>query len=277
MHQVTIEVADLMGISAEQRTETIPSGASRLLNRVQWGLSYLTQAACVMRPKRGIYTITDRGRGLRAAHPDLLGLAQLEQFPEYQEFKRRGQRHGPGANDAGDSADELTPFERISTAVDEIESAVARDLLDRIRTMPPEFLEKAVLRLLVAMGYGGSHGDAQHLGGSGDGGFDGVINQDRLGLERVYVQAKRYAADNVVGRPAVQGFVGALHGVGAAGGVFITTSRFSPDAEAFASGISPRVILIDGVKLGSLMLSYGVGVQATQQFTLVQVDEDFFE
>jgi restriction system protein len=143
--------------------------------------------------------------------------------------------------------------------------------------MEPEFLEKAVLRLLVAMGYGGSEGDAQHIGGPGDGGFDGVINQDRLGLERIYVQAKRYKSDNKVGRPDVQGFVGALHGMGAAGGVFITTSDFTPDAAAFARDIKPRVILINGQRLGALMVAHGIGVQATQLYRIVEVDEDFFE
>lgn len=127
------------------------------------------------------------------------------------------------------------------------------------------------------MGYGGTHGDGQHLGGSGDGGFDGVINQDPLGLGRIYVQAKRYAPDNVVGRPAVQGFLGALHAEGAAGGVFITTNRFSADAVAFTATVSPRIILIDGSRLGELLVSYRIGVQEKDVFRVVEVDEDFFE
>ena len=134
-----------------------------------------------------------------------------------------------------------------------------------------------MVQLLIAMGYGGTHGDGQHLGGSGDGGFDGVINQDPLGLGRIYVQAKRYAPDNVVGRPAVQGFLGALHAEGAAGGVFITTNRFSADAVAFTATVSPRIILIDGSRLGELLVSYRIGVQEKDVFRVVEVDEDFFE
>ena len=134
-----------------------------------------------------------------------------------------------------------------------------------------------MVQLLVAMGYGGSHGDGQHIGGSGDGGFDGVINQDPLGLGRIYVQAKRYAPDNIVGRPAVQGFLGALHAEGAAGGVFITTSRFSNEAVKFATSVSPRIILIDGPHLGELLVTYRVGVEEKDLFRVVEVDEDFFE
>ena len=134
-----------------------------------------------------------------------------------------------------------------------------------------------MLRLLVAMGYVGSDEAAVHLGGPGDGGFDGVINQDRLGIGRVYIQAKRYKADSTIGRPDVQGFLGALHHAGAVGGVFITTSRFSADAVDFARSITPRVILIDGARLGQLMVSYGIGVQERQMFRVVETDEDFFE
>jgi len=275
--EIVQRVADSMGIPEAQREETVPSGEKRLSNRIFWGITYLMQAGCLQRPRRGVYAITDRGRQLRASRPDTVTLADLEPFPEYQEFRKRTRKNSTSADGSNDLTTELTPLEQIAASVDEIESAIAQDLVERIRIMPPEFLEKAVLRLLVAMGYGGSEGDAQHLGGPGDGGFDGVINQDRLGLERIYVQAKRYAAGNTVGRPDVQGFVGALHGNGAAGGVFITTSRFSPDAVSFAKGINPRVILIDGARLGTLMIQYGVGVQETRAVKLVEVDEDFFE
>ena len=275
--EIVARVADAMQIAPELREETVPSGERRLNNRVFWGITYLKQAGCLDRPKRAVYVITQRGRDLRVSKPHAIGLADLEQFPEYQEFKQRSGTKASASAHAPVPATGFTPLEQIAAAVDEIESAVSQDLIDRIRTMPPEFLEKAVLRLLVAIGYGGSEGDAQHLGGPGDGGFDGVINQDKLGLERIYVQAKRYAAGNTVGRPDVQGFVGALHGNGAAGGVFITTSRFTPEAVNFARGINPRVILIDGERLGTLMIQYGIGVQETRSITLVEVDEDFFE
>lgn len=154
---------------------------------------------------------------------------------------------------------------------------VAADLLKRLREQDPSFLEQSVLDVLVAMGYGGTEQRATVLGGSGDGGVDGVIDQDPLGLERVYVQAKRYGKDNSVQRPDIQGFVGALHGVGANRGVFITTSRFSSGATEYAKGINTRVVLIDGQRLTELMIKYGVGVQQRQVFTVVEVDEDYFE
>jgi len=275
--QVTDAVADALDIPTALRLETIPSGQRRLQNRVNWALSYLSQAKCVERPSRGTYRLTDRGRQFRRENEARITLTDLRQFPEFVEFQSRSGARSSEGSKVGDQQSELTPQEQLAHAVQEVESTVAEELIARLREMPPEFLEKAVLKLLVAMGYGGSESDVQHIGGSGDGGFDGVINQDRLGLERIFVQAKRYAADNAVSRPAVQGFVGALQGIGAGGGVFITTSRFTPDAKSYGEGVKPRVILIDGARLGSLMIQYGVGVQAKETYVMVEVDEDFFE
>lgn len=278
--EVVVEVADLLELDDQQRTQTIPSGQRRFDNRLLWSLSYLHQAGAVERLRRGVYRITDRGLSLLVAHPGGFGVDELREFDEFRDFQSRS-KTAPGTASAVDSimmpGEADTPLEQVSAAVASLDSAVAAELIGRLLQQPPEFLEKAVLRLLVAMGYGGSDAAAQHLGGPGDGGFDGVINQDRLGLGRVYVQAKRYAADNIVGRPAAQGFVGALHHAGAAGGVFITTSRFSPDAIAFVGAITPRVILIDGARLGQLMVTYGVGVQERQVFRIVELDEDFFD
>jgi restriction system protein len=275
--EIVQTVADVLGLTAEQRVETIPSGQARLTNRVVWSLSYLSQARAVDRPRRGTYAITERGRDLLAAHPAGFGVERLREFEEFREFEARSKRATGQVDSRAPVVDDAAaPVEQIADSVARLDAAVAQELIERIRTQPPEFLERVVLRLLVAMGYGGS-GEVEHVGGPGDGGFDGVINQDALGLGRVYVQAKRYATDNVVGRPAVQGFVGALHGAGAAGGVFITTSRFSPDAITFAAGISPRVILIDAARLGALMVAHGVGVQERQTYRVVELDEDFFE
>lgn len=269
------EVVAAMSLDADQIKQTITSGQGRVQNRIQWALSYLFQAGAVQRPQRGHYRITERGTQLLASHPNSLSVADLRQFPEFQDFQTRTRTSTSPGSDAG--GDEATPLEQIETASVRLDSAVSADLVERIRQQAPEFLEKAVVQLLVAMGYGGSHGDGQHLGGSGDGGFDGVINQDPLGLGRIYVQAKRYAPDNVVGRPAVQGFLGALHAAGAAGGVFISTSRFSGDAISFAESVSPRVILIDGPKLGELLVRHRIGVEERDVFRVVEVDEDFFE
>ncbi|MGW1255979.1 restriction endonuclease [Streptomyces sp. NPDC002513] len=277
---IIAEVSDRLGLTSEQRNQVIPSGQRRLDNRVTWALSYLFHAEAVRKPRRGLFEITERGLKLAQVHPDGFGLDVLRQFEEFRAFQARSkgsvgaQADGPtGADDTSDQ----TPFEQISAAVEQLDADVATELVQRLHAAPPEFLEKAVLRLLVAMGYGGSDEAAVHLGGPGDGGFDGVINQDPLGIGRIYIQAKRYKADNAIGRPDVQAFLGALHHAGAAGGVFITTSRFTPDAVAFARSITPRVILIDGPRLGRLMVTHGIGVQERQTFRVVETDEDFFE
>ncbi|MGH3852989.1 MAG: restriction endonuclease [Pseudonocardiaceae bacterium] len=158
-----------------------------------------------------------------------------------------------------------------------VRADVAAQLLDRLRAANPEFLEQSVLDVLVAMGYGGVEQRARRIGGSGDGGVDGVIDQDPLGLARIYVQAKRYAADNVVNRPQIQGFVGALHGQQASQGIFITTSGFTRDAIDYARSVNASVVLIDGDRLASLMITHGVGVQSVQTYTVVEIDEDYFE
>ena len=174
-------------------------------------------------------------------------------------------------------SDSATPRETITAAVEESNAAVAADLLTRIREQDPSFLEQLVLKVLTAMGYGGAAGEAERLGRSGDEGLDGVIRQDPLGLDQIYVQAKRYAADRTVGRPDIQGFVGALHGAQADRGVFITTSRFSQDAHTYAERVAARVVLIDGPTLAGLMVKHNIGVQDQQTFVLKRLDEDFFD
>lgn len=273
-------VSDNLGLTQEQRQQKIPSGQRRVDNRVAWSLSYLFQAGAVTKPGRGQFQITERGRELLTKHPDGFTVDALRRYPEFREFKERSKTPSSSESSTVSPDPETggqTPLEQISAAVEQLDAEVATELIRLLHAAPPEFLEKAVLRLLVAMGYGGNDDAAVHLGGPGDGGFDGVINQDSLGIGRVYVQAKRYAPDNIVGRPAVQAFVGALHHAGAAGGVMITTSRFSPDAVNFARSITPRVVLIDGARLGQLMVAHGIGVQERQVFRVVETDEDFFE
>lgn len=170
-----------------------------------------------------------------------------------------------------------TPYDRVAAAAHEANTAVAAELLLRINEQPPAFLEKVVLDLLVAMGYAGAMGKQQHLGKSGDEGIDGAIYQDRLGLERIYVQAKRYASGRVVGRPDIQGFIGALQGAQSSRGVFITTSRFSNEARTFLNFVPQRVILLDGDEMTQLMVEHGVGVQTFDTVTLRKIDEDFFD
>ncbi|WP_225728345.1 MULTISPECIES: restriction endonuclease [unclassified Nocardia] len=263
-------------LTTEQRAEVLPSGQHRADNRVGWALSALNRAELVSKPARATFTITDAGRAILAAYPGGLDEKILRSVPAYQDYVPAKASASALVNSA-DPATLSDPLEQIEAGVARLHSDVAADLLKRLREQHPDFLEQSVLDVLIAMGYGGTEQRATRIGGSGDGGFDGVIDQDPLGLDRIYVQAKRYGQDNIVQRPAVQVFVGALHGVGASRAVFITTSTFSQGARDYANNINTRVILIDGPRLASLMIKYGIGVQQRALFTVVEVDEDYFE
>lgn len=273
-------VAAALDLTDEDRTERLPSGHDRFMDRVHWAVSHLFQAELVARPDRGHVQITARGLDLLAETPDYIGKEVLRRYPEYLDWidrSRRGNVRNGGPSEPQDVSD-LTPIEAIEVAVRESNEALAAELLQRVLDQPPVFLEQLVLTLLSAMGYGGRAGaSTEHLGRSGDGGIDGVVRQDVLGLDRVYVQAKRYAAENTVGRPDIQAFVGALHGQQADRGVFITTSRFSADARSFVERIPNRIVLIDGRRLVELMILHNVGVQDESTFVLKRLDEDFFD
>jgi restriction system protein len=275
-------LAEQIGLTDEDLALKIPSGAPVFNSPVHWAVTYLAQAGLLRRPRRGVVELTDRGNEVLAEAPASVDNSLLARYPEFLEFKmraREGQQDaaaaeltpGPLASSKG------TPREQLADAVEEANAAVAAELLNRIRDREPAFLEQLVLRLLTAMGYGGRAGAAEHLGRSGDQGLDGVIRQDALGLDRVYVQAKRYGAEHSVGRPEIQAFVGALHGAQADRGVFIATSRFTAEARDYAERVPARLVLIDGVRLTELMVLHNVGVQEEQTFTLKRVDEDFFE
>ncbi len=280
LRQVRDFVATRLGLTEDDLHETIRSGARVFDSRVHWALTYMAQAGLVRRPKRGVVEITDRGREVLRQHPERVDNDVLNGFPEFREFMSRARaQSAPSAAGTADAqpGDGATPREAITSAVEENNAAVAADLLIRIHDRDPAFLERLVLRVLTAMGYGGAAGSAEHLGRSGDEGLDGVIRQDPLGLDRIYVQAKRYAPERAVGRPDIQGFVGALHGAQADGGVFITTSRFSHDAHEYADKVAARVILIDGSALARLLVQHNIGVQEHETFVLKRLDEDFFE
>ena len=275
-------LAEQIGLTDEDLALKSPSGAPVFNSPVHWAVTYLAQAGLLRRPRRGVVELTDRGNEVLAEAPASVDNSLLARYPEFLEFKmraREGQQDaaaaeltpGPLASSKG------TPREQLADAVEEANAAVAAELLNRIRDRGPAFLEQLVLRLLTAMGYGGRAGAAEHLGRSGDQGLDGVIRQDALGLDRVYVQAKRYGAEHSVGRPEIQAFVGALHGAQADRGVFIATSRFTAEARDYAERVPARLVLIDGVRLTELMVLHNVGVQEEQTFTLKRVDEDFFE
>lgn len=277
-------VLQRVALTDSERSETMKGGGNRARSRAHWALEYLCQSGAVRRPDRGVAEITDLGRKLLAENPDGISLSLLKQTDGLKEWKRRSLEKRAariGIDDSEESDTDLddesgTPNEQIETSIKEIESTVASQLLLRLREEVPEFLERTVLKLLHAMGYGSSEDDLQHLGGSGDGGVDGVIRQDKFGLEQIYIQAKRYG-DATVGRPDIQSFVGALTGKQATRGVFITTSGFSKDAKEFARTIQQyRVILVDGEELVRLMIENKVGVTVSRTVEIVEIDENFF-
>lgn len=275
--RLRVLVADDLGVSQEERTYCNARGTNIFNSRVHWASAYLVRAGALERPQRGYMRITDRGRELLQQHPSGFTTEVLRQFEDYASaWSSRQQGKSPEV-DAAEPAD-TPPLEAIERAVEELELSVARELVARIQAMPPAFLESLTLKLLHAMGYGDSVDSLEHVGGVSDGGFDGLIKQDALGLKRIYVQAKRYRDQGTVGRPDLQAFMGALRDVGADGGVFVTTSSYSRDAVEFASRqTGPRLVLIDGAELGRLLLKHSIGVQVRHTYSVVEVDEDFFE
>ncbi len=264
-------------LTEEQRAEVLPSGSPKSDNRIGWSVSYLYRVEALERAARGEYRITDIGRRLLADHPDGITEAKLRQYARPGDTWWVTKTHTNPAAEAVTATPEIDPTEQVEEGIARIHADVAAELLTRLHANDPAFFEQAVLDLLVAMGYGGADGRATRTQLSNDGGIDGIIDQDALGLSRVYVQAKRYALDTGVGRPEIQGFVGALHGQSANQGVFITTGRFSPGARTYAEGVATRVVLVDGQRLAALMIRYGVGVQVRRSVQIVEVDEDFFE
>jgi restriction system protein len=261
----------------------LPSGRQGVFdNRVAWARSYLKHAGLLDAPRRGVFVITDRGRQLLAEGVTRIDNRVLSRYPEFLDFTSGATRKkGEGAVDLVAPSDEresdLTPDEWIRAGHKQLRETLAAELLQRIGMASPRFFEGLVVDLLVAMGYGGSHEDAARVvGQSGDGGIDGIIKQDRLGLDNIYVQAKRWQSGSTVGRPDVQQFAGALHGRKASKGVFITTSTFSREAVEYARGVQTAIVLIDGKELAELMLDYGIGVSLQETIRLQRVDEDYF-
>lgn len=276
-----LKIGDRIGLTEEEREEMLPSGRQRLLhNRVHWAKFYLSKAGLIDSPKRGAFIASEAGLELLATKPERIDVELLKTYSSFAEFYGQA---GSGAEPdqasaaVAATASEATPEEQIDAAHAVLTTALQAELLQRVLEQSPSFFERLIVELLVAMGYGGSHEDAaRQLGKSGDGGIDGVIDEDRLGLDRIYVQAKRYADGSSVGRPEVQGFVGSLVGLGATKGVFVTTSVFSKQALEYARGLQQRVVLIDGMRLTDLMEEFGVGVRTARVIEVKRVDEDFF-
>ncbi|MGO4111952.1 restriction endonuclease [Rhizobium ruizarguesonis] len=280
--EVAERIADDLGLTLEERDELLPSGRQRLLhNRIHWAKFYMSKAGLIASPARGRFVATKKGKALLSAAPERIDVALLMHEPEFREFYRNEGGATEEKNIAVRPSEATpaatTPEEQIDAAHAALAAALRDDLLERILANSPTFFEQLIVDLLVAMGYGGSHKDAAaQLGRTGDGGVDGIVNEDRLGLDRIYVQAKRYVPGNPVGRPDVNGFVGSLVGLGATKGVFVTTSTFSQPARDYVKHLAQRVILIDGRELADLMIEHGVGVRGYRTVEFKRLDEDFF-
>ena len=266
-------VAKEAQLTSTQRAEVLNSGTKRYINRIAWALIYLHKAGAVDRPSRGIHQITQFGHELLNTHASGITLADLKQIEGFADQWSKQKTEDLVQIDS----EELDPHEIVERGIESINREIANELLHRLHLQNPEFFEQAVIDLLLAMGYGGKDTNATRTQLTHDGGIDGIIDQDVLGLSRVYIQAKRYATDNIVQRPAVQSFVGALQGQQANQGVFITTSQFSSGAIDYCKSLSTRVVLIGGPELANLMIRFRIGVQVKSTYHIVEIDEDFFD
>lgn len=288
-HRISDVIDRLIGdfeLTEEERSQLLPSGKQTTFsNRVHWAKTYLVQAGLLEATKRGHFRITDRGRAALTNGIARIDNEYLSQFAEFAHFRERGRiadtpPSGSAVEIATTPAQTQTPDELLRSTVRQIETALKKELLDRILAAPSAFFESLIVGLLLAMGYGGSReGAGQIVGKSGDGGIggiDGVIDQDALGLERVYVQAKRYARDNGVSEPEIRAFSGSLGAAKANKGVFVTTSYFTSPVLSFSERHPFRIVLIDGEQLAALMIRHNVGVRVDETLYLKKIDEDFF-
>jgi len=280
--EIREKVASIMDLSSEDLQARLPSGVQTIFsNRVAWSLVYLTKPNALRRPKRGVFQLTERGQQLLDQHPNGFKKVVLNAYPEFVAFDRG---HATRTNVLEEKLDAVqlsanpdrTPEENLLNSYQILRSTLVNDVLDAVRKSTPQFFEDLVVDLLVAMGYGGSMDDAgKAVGRSGDDGIDGIIKEDKLGLDVVYIQAKRWS--NSVGRPLVQAFAGSLEGVRARKGVLITTSAFTADAVEYVQRIEKKIVLIDGTRLADLMIEYNVGVTVSQTLMIKRLDSDYFE
>lgn len=269
------KLAEHFQLSQAEQEELLPSGRqARFTNRVAWAKVYLERGGLLSPPKRAHFQITERGRKVLSSPPEEISVNFLSQYPEFQEFRNRSSRQ---ENESEvDSSESDTPEEVLESAYVTIRKNLASEILVRVKSCSPRFFEHLVIDLLLKMGYGrAGGGGGEHVGQSGDEGIDGIISEDRLGLEMVYLQAKRW--EGTVGRPEIQKFVGALHGKRARKGVFITTGTFSNDASTYVENIDPKVALIDGKQLAEYMIDFGLGVSLARSYEVKKVDSDYFE
>lgn len=264
------------GLSEQEKNELLPSGNQPIfMNRIAWAKTYLKKTGFIDSPKRGYYRITERGLDELKKNPKKIDNKYLSQFPEFKDFvKNRVIKHNSD-NKYIEVDSDKTPEENIEYNYQQIRNALSNDILDKVKVCSPYFFEKLVVELLLKMGYGGSRQEAgKIIGKSSDGGIDGIIKEDKLGLDTIYIQAKRW--DGTIGRPEIQKFAGALQGQKARKGVFITTSKFTKEAMEYASMIENKIILIDGDTLSSLMIDYDIGVSMINSYLIKRIDSDYF-
>ena len=267
-------LANEFQLTENDKKEQLARGQLKFKNRISWARTYLLKARLIKSTGRGLVQITARGQQVLTNPPEKITISYLEQFPEFVEF-RYGGKQEPEGTDKG-KEEQQSPDEGMAMLYKEISDALADELLEKIKSCSPAFFERLVVDLLLAMGYGGSREDAgEAIGTSGDGGVDGIIKEDRLGLDVIYIQAKRW--ENTVGRPVVQGFAGSLEGLRAKKGVLITTSSFSQEAENYVKRIEKKIVLIDGKTLARLMIDFDVGVSEIVTYRIKKLDLDYFE
>lgn len=275
-HDALPVLAREFDLSDAELAELLPSGKqARFVNRVAWAKSYLKQAGMLETTSRGIFRITARGKAALAESPERIDMRFLERYPEYQAFRfLRRQEDEPGLED-GEIIQKATPEELMESGYRQLRTALAADVLSQVKSASPAFFERMVVDLLLRMGYGGTREDAgQVVGKSGDGGIDGIIKEDRLGLDVIYIQAKRWESD--VGSGEIRNFIGALSVHKAEKGVFITTSGFNRNARDTASKVNSKIVLIDGPSLAELMIDFGLGVSPINTYEIKRIDSDFF-
>lgn len=264
-------------LTEEEKKELLPSGKQPVFeNRVGWSKTHLKKACLLSYPQRGCIQITERGSSVLEKKLDKIDMKFLKQFDEYNEFIKTTNQNKD--EELSNDIETHTPEELMESAFQNIKSTLASEILEKIHSISPSFFEKLVVDLLVKMGYGGSIKDAgKAIGKTNDEGIDGTIKEDKLGLDVIYIQAKRWKEGNVVGRPELQKFVGALAGQGAKKGIFITASTFSKEALEYTPKNETKIILIDGIQLSELMIEYNVGVSNQQIYEIKKMDNDYFD
>lgn len=269
------KLGDYFELTDEELRDLLPSGQQEVFrNRVGWARSYMKQADLLQTTRRGYFRITQRGLNVLSQNPRKIDVKFLDQFAEFRDFKKR-KRTRPRREKEFQDEKRKTPIEQFETANENLRSELANDILQQIKNSPSQLFEKIVVEVLVKMGYGGSLRDAgKAIGRSGDEGIDGIIKEDKLGLDIIYIQAKKW--ENTVGRPEIQKFAGALQGQRARKGIFITTSNFSKEAYDYASRIDTKIIMIDGQELTQYMIDYNVGVTPVSRYEIKRIDLDYF-